>query len=345
VCSSDLVPDRLQQVSFVLKARTQNLSQNQKIDLVSGAAFSLNAIDRTDKVEDLHLSNIDGSHILELLGKTGEPKADRPIYVELRHREFKDVVHLTLQTDKRGRVDFGAMKDITWVRLRGPEGTKKTWYPQEDRHTYHTTVHGTAGDPVFIPFMGAAAKTQASDLSLIELRGNTFYKDRFKAISLVNGFVKIDDLPRGDYDLLIKRSGTRMRIRLTEGKENYRHVLGDHRQLEVRNAQPLQISNIEHDKSIIKVTLRNAGKFTRVHVFATRYLPTYRPFDSLSRVRDPEPLWMTVGKNKSLYIAGRNIGDEYRYILERKFAKVYPGNMLKRHGLLLNPWEIGRAHV
>ncbi|MEY4483459.1 MAG: hypothetical protein RL693_911, partial [Verrucomicrobiota bacterium] len=42
----------------------------------------------------------------------------------------------------------------------------------------------------------------------------------------------------------------------------------------------------------------------------------------------------------NLYAAGRSIGDEYRYILDRKFLKLFPGNMLTRPGLLLNPWEI-----
>ncbi|MEM7392519.1 MAG: hypothetical protein AAF492_09225, partial [Verrucomicrobiota bacterium] len=42
---------------------------------------------------------------------------------------------------------------------------------------------------------------------------------------------------------------------------------------------------------------------------------------------------------------GRKIGDEYRYILDRKYAKKYPGNMLKRPGLLLNPWAIRKTEA
>jgi hypothetical protein len=37
---------------------------------------------------------------------------------------------------------------------------------------------------------------------------------------------------------------------------------------------------------------------------------------------------------------GRKIGDEYEYILRRKYASKYPGNMLERPSLLLNPWEV-----
>ncbi len=35
-----------------------------------------------------------------------------------------------------------------------------------------------------------------------------------------------------------------------------------------------------------------------------------------------------------------DIGDEYRYILDRKYAKKYPGNMLRRPGLVV---ESGRS--
>ena len=52
-----------------------------------------------------------------------------------------------------------------------------------------------------------------------------------------------------------------------------------------------------------------------------------------------EPGWGTPDKLPSLFTAGREIGDEYRYILERRYVKLFPGNMLARPGLLLNPWE------
>ena len=42
----------------------------------------------------------------------------------------------------------------------------------------------------------------------------------------------------------------------------------------------------------------------------------------------------------SVYLTGRNIGDEYRYVLDRRNQKKYPGNMLERPMLLLNPWAV-----
>ena len=39
-------------------------------------------------------------------------------------------------------------------------------------------------------------------------------------------------------------------------------------------------------------------------------------------------------------MAGRDLGDELRYILDREYAKKYPGNMLERPSLLLNAWPM-----
>src|SRR5262249_26802056 len=43
---------------------------------------------------------------------------------------------------------------------------------------------------------------------------------------------------------------------------------------------------------------------------------------------------------ESVYLSGRNIGDEYRYVLDRRYQKKYPGNLLERPALLLNPWVL-----
>ena len=334
------VPDRLRQLQFMLKAKVQNLSRGKKDDLIADKAFTLNEIDQTDKVEDLHLANMGGMWVIDLFGKTGEPRPDRPVNLTVKHREFRDVVQLTVQTNAGGRVMLGALKDIDWVQASGPEGTSHQWFLPRDQHSYQSYVHGRAGEALNVPYVGASAKAERAEVSLLELRGDVFVEDRFKSVTVANGFIRIDDLPRGDYDLLLKDSGQRIRVRLTEGQKNDTHVLSDYRNLEVRNATPLQISKVDVDAKEVKVKLENAGKFARVHVFGTRMLPDYSPWNSLNDVGDPDPGLAYLGRVKSAYVAGRNLGDEYRYILERKYMKIYPGNMLNRPGLLLNPWAI-----
>ncbi|MEX2215706.1 MAG: hypothetical protein WD768_16460, partial [Phycisphaeraceae bacterium] len=334
------VPDRLQRLTFTIAAKVQNLSTGQKNNVAANAQYVLNQIDTTDKVEDLHLADMGGLWVIDLFGKTGEARTDRPVNVVLKHRDFRDTIHVTLQTDEAGRIRLGKLDGIDWVQAQGPEGTSHQWPLPRDERSYQASVHAKAGSPVLVPFLGDAKQPQRADISLLSLRGGVFHEDHFKSVTLANGYLKLDDLPRGDYDLLLKDSGQRIQVRLTEGEAKDNYVVSDYRQLEVRNASPLHIESIAADAKDITVKLGNANKYTRVHVFVTRMRPEYSPWNSLNNIGDPNPSMTLLTKQKSAYVAGRNIGDEYRYILERKYMKIYPGNMLTRPGILLNPWAI-----
>ena len=77
------------------------------MDLAAGEAFALNGVARTDKIEDLHLAKFGPDYAVELLGRTGEPKADRPVQLAVKHRDFKEPVRVTVKTDANGRVLLG----------------------------------------------------------------------------------------------------------------------------------------------------------------------------------------------------------------------------------------------
>ncbi|MBT3200840.1 MAG: hypothetical protein HN350_13095, partial [Phycisphaerales bacterium] len=337
------VAENLRRISFSLTAKVANKSQAKKNNLGASASFALNGMDATEKVQDLHLMTASGKYILEVRGKTAERKMDQPVYLIIKHRDFKQSVHVTLKTDDAGRIQLGSLPEISYITARGPAGVSHTWRFPGDRHTYSDTIHGQAGQPLYLPYMGKASSASASEVSLLQLRGSTYLCDRRAAASIKNGMLVIQDLPAGDYDLLLKDSGQRIKISLTEGRIAQGYVLGDLRQLQVINAKPLQIVSTKTGKKEITVQLANAGKYTRVHILAARYMPEYPLYSQLTRVGYVNPGQMTMSKLDSLYLTGRNIGDEYRYIIDRKYAVKFPGNMLKRPELLLNPWAIRKT--
>ncbi|MFV1966941.1 MAG: hypothetical protein ACC628_16060 [Pirellulaceae bacterium] len=333
-------PPRLAEIAFTLRAKVQNISQNKKVDLAVSKHFKLNAMDKTEKIEALHFARVGDEYVLELLGKTGEAKPDRPVRLTLKHRDFRETVQVPLQSDEAGRIYLGKLEDIASVTAHGPDDISSTWWLLHDQHTYPRSLHGVAGEPLELPYMGAREKPSRDDLSLLERRANTFVADRFEALSIHQGMLRIQELPPGDYDLLIKESGRRIQVRIAEGDRRNGYVMGDHRHLELRGQEPLQIAAIEPGEDAIYVRLRNASPFSRVHVFATRYYPAYSVFSNLGRVADAEPLTVPLAGTRSLYAAGRMIGDEYRYIIDRKYASKFPGNLLERPSLLLNPWPL-----
>lgn len=339
------VPENLARIAFTLKAKVQNLSQGKKVDLAAGNAFDLNAIDRTEKVEDLHLNHAGGKYYVDVLDKTGLPKASRPVAMVFRHHDFNDEQHVSLQTDKVGRVALGDLKDIDWIRAAGPEGTERTWFMPRDSHSLPGNIGGKAGQALCVPYMASQKTPTREELSLLEVRGGTFVKDRFESLKIQDGFVVVQDLPAGDYILTLKDAGRQIRIRLTEGVELGGYYLGASRYLQVSNVTPLQIVSAVADKDNLKITLANASPNARVHVTASRFMPEYPILAGLDRLPFAEPAAAGVSKAESYYLSGRNIGDEYRYILDRRYAHKLPGNMLARPSLLLNPWAIRKTET
>ncbi|MCP4175963.1 MAG: hypothetical protein GY758_34915, partial [Fuerstiella sp.] len=74
-----LVPDRLSSVSFTLTAQVRNQSQSKDISLHSSDTYSVNAIDRTEKIENPHFARVGGRYGLDVRGRSGEPKKHRPV--------------------------------------------------------------------------------------------------------------------------------------------------------------------------------------------------------------------------------------------------------------------------
>ena len=327
----------------LLTARVKNLSRGKPQKLSTSQAFVVNAIDQVAKVDDVHLLRTPGGYVLELRGKSGEPRSGRAMQVSLKHRDFKQPVRLAMQTDADGRVTLGPLVDIINVSVTAAGGTQHAWKLGRDLFSYPESMHGLAGEVLRIPWMETAAEPEPSHVSLLETRGGQFVADRLDSVTIRNGFLELADLPAGDYNLLIKSSATTIRIRLTDGPRRDGYLMGQSRRLEDRAHRPLQVVSTTLGAAALQIQLANATESTRVHLFATRYVPTFSPHGFLGRVRDAEPFQVSVPRHPSLYIAGRNIGDEFRYIIDRKYQKHFAGNMLSRPSLLLNAWPIRKT--
>ncbi len=335
------VPQRLQTIQFLLTARVKSLSQGKPVDLVVAESFDVNQIERTEKTADVFLAWIDGNYVLDLLGKTGELRPGRPVQVTLKHRDFRDPISLQLQADDLGRIQLGALKDIVNIQVRDVAGSEHSWPILQDQHSYYGSQHARTGDVIAIPYMGSKTQADRQDLSLLALRGTTYVSDHFDSLAVEDGMILLRDLAVGDYDLLIRSAGRRIRVRVTEADgEQQGYLLGARRHLEVRGEQPLQVTSITAGKEQLAIQLRGWNDFARVHVLATRYYPAFSVAEKLGGVRDAEPYAVSTTRPRTLYVEGRDIGDEYRYIIDRKYAQKFPGNMLRRPELLLNPWPI-----
>ena len=332
------VPKRLQGLTFRLSGKLRNLSQAKDVNLSASDSFYVNRIDTDIKVEDLHLSKIDGQYYIDLLGKTGELRAGRSVQVSLKHRDFKDPISVALQTGMNGRIKLGRLVGIASVKVNGAEGTSRAWNLLRASHSYYSSIFAAEGDSIEVPLSKFDTELTHEHVALLEMRGGTYVRNLFENTKLTDGILTISGLKKGDYRLFLKNVQT-INLKVTKGKKLNGLVVNNNRQLELKSQKPIQIKAIDRNKEKTLIQLVNANKFARVHVIATRYVPRFDLFKQLL-VNDAEPGLTMLPQARSVYVAGRKIGDEYQYILDRKYAEKYPGVMLKRPGLLLQPWAV-----
>jgi len=332
------VPENLLELRIALTGQVQSLSLGRKIDLEANQAFTLNHVDRSPIIDGLYLSRTASGYVLNLLGKSGEPRAEKAVNLQLKHRDFTNLYPLSLQTDANGRIELGALQDI--VMLKANAGQEYQWSLNGDAYHIPASLHGKTEMALHLPYLGSALKPDRLELSLLERRGDTFVKDWFDKLALKDGFIEISALPPGDYELYLKPQRATVAINITAGAVRDGYYLSESRILQAKNALPLNIAAVETGNDAVKITLKNANTLTRVHVFATRYEPAYDAFSTFDNVEFDEASLMSLVKDDSVYVSGRDIGDELQYILDRKYAVKFPGNMLKRPSLILNPWAI-----
>lgn len=335
------VPERLADLKVELSATVKMISDgDREVTLTSARSFGVNAIDASDHIADTHLSRIDGEWILEVLGKTGEPLADRTLNVQLKHREFTRPVDIALKTSQEGRVRLSTLLGHESVTVFGEGLPKRSWKLADfaDANRVPASLHAAAGEPVLVPVTLDGVRPDR--MALLETRSGVFVDNVIDQAEVSDGLLKLTGLAPGDYELLLRDIGRSVAIHVTAAKaEVAGYALSDWRHLQVRDRSPLQIASFEKAGDRLRLRLVNAGPMTRVHLVATRFVPRF----SLNSLGDPnraEPVRIRRGSAETLYVSGRDIGDEYRYILERRAAVKFPGNLLPRPALLLNPWAL-----
>lgn len=333
-------PPRLASVQIQLTAEIRNHSLNQTQSLSVEQSLVLNQIDRSDEIADVHLIQSAGRFLLETRGLTGELLRKQPVGIVLKHTQFSRQIPVTLQSNDQGQIDLGELPGIEWLKATTLGGSERAWaIDRVDRQSQANSIHSLTGQRVTV--VAPPEVQRPEDVALFELRAGQVVADRQAQIEQVGELLQIEPLDRGDYWLVFKPTGTQISIRVTQGDVVGGVFRGPSRKLEFRQLAPLHLASAQVDEQQLTLELGAAGPHTRVHVLASRFSPRWNAGAALGAVRDIEPAVYLEGVKRNAYLAGRAIGDEYQYILNRQTAPKFPGNMLERPSLLLNPWSLG----
>ena len=333
------VPQDLALLSFQLRGTVKRPSQGDEQHLDAESSLELNGIEQTTQTEAFHLSQTPAGCVLFLLGRNGEPRPHQRVSVALTHALFTDTVDLELQTDANGRVQLGHLPEILRVSVTASGPSPRSWPMPQDGWSGAHTVHLVEGESATLPTSGTR-----DHVSLLECRGPAYARDRHDHLRLDATSIEITGLPPGDYSLFDAATEQSCIVRVsarsdTGGQAEHGWTTGPSRLLERRPLRPVNLTEVSLADGLLRATLTGHTPTTRVHIVGTRFVASARP-ESALRASRPLPRTSPITPAACSYVSGRDIGDEYRYILERKLTRKFPGTMLARPGLLLNPWAV-----
>jgi len=340
------VPDALRRLEFVVRGEVRSVTAQRDIELSSSTSIAVNELDGGSEVADLHLSKTAEGYVLYVLGKSGEVRPGVEVGLIFSHLDFRARVHVRLQTDARGRIELGGLAEIRGVEAALGTGRRRDWVLTRPGFRLAPVIHTARGRDLLLPRPAEASVGAA--LSLLERGATGYVRDRSDALSLEPDGLRVRGLEPGDYALTYKLEGQSTTLRVggptiasTVGGEWA--LSGDRLMLELSPAERLRVAELQLDDASVRIRLAGLTGATRVHVFARRFASMSDSRATLDLSHDQRPNARRSAVVRSSYLSGRDIGDEYRYILDRKRATPFAGNMLERPSLLLNPWALRKT--
>ncbi|QDV05266.1 hypothetical protein Poly30_07620 [Planctomycetes bacterium Poly30] len=337
------VPERVDTLTVMLRVTVRSLSLGEDV-VLDGAptSFPVNQSHTESPFHSYLTQNPDDGYAVDLLGRAGEPITDTEVQISLTNRMVGVTESVRLKTDERGRVRLGPLADIDSLRVISPSNATNAW----DIRTLPAAglpgqLHAQAGQPLRVPYSVRSKEVTRALASLlsIDAQGQPI-RDHFDALSLANGYLVVAGLPAGEYSLTLERFAQTFRLTVLEGKIAFGHIVGEQHALDVVDAVPLQIVQVSRSGDALLVQLGGSTPRARVQVIATRFVEPILARGALGLGLLASPARTDFGALFTTYESGREISDEYRYILDRRLIDPFPGNMLTRPGYLLHPWAL-----
>ncbi|MEM9586093.1 MAG: hypothetical protein AAGA03_02330 [Planctomycetota bacterium] len=329
-------PSRLINLKATLTGKIDQLADAKLQTLETTRSWDVSGIRSTANPHDALLTRRGKDYVIEVRGRTGELVSGAMVRVSMSNRWSGASNDQTLQSDDQGLVKLGPLAEVIQLTYGLPGGSQHIRDLRLNVARWPNLIHSSDDRDIRLPLTRPVSLPQ--DYRLIALRGGMAFQDQSKQLSTKPGFLAINALPAGDYRLIDQATGKVTQIVVSAGDIVGDTVAGQYRHLELAPTKPLSIGSAGVVGDELRIQLVGDFEGSRVHLLASRYLEPVTPIRSLSlppaRLNRRGVRWPASG-----FVSDLRLGDEYQYVLRRRYAKKYPGVMLPQPGILLNPWE------
>ncbi len=331
------VPDDLRGLEVKVTAKIRRRTDREEIALSDSFTLPVNTARTGDALKQIFLQPSAEGWWLEVRGLNGEPIQGQPLNVHFHHPAVTRHAQTHVATDADGRVFLDHLRDIERIVVSGI-GIANLDLPIPIAHArLPETLHVRAGETLSLAHPWAPTGGLAASTLLRMERGvvQEIVNDR---VRVADGEIRISNLPAGEYDLRLHESGQNLTLIAIEGDTRLGYLLGERRRAQETVANTPSVREVRVDNGELIVDLRHATQSTRLALRLARYAGPGHNFPD--GIGYPSPLSRRVHPPHMQYVSGRNIGDEYRYVLDRQGLEIFAGTLLERPGLILNPWEL-----
>tara|TARA_R110002073_G_scaffold318641_2_gene492829 strand:- start:512 stop:6865 length:6354 start_codon:yes stop_codon:yes gene_type:complete len=331
------VPARLLQVQASLSGKIRSLSTNRWRRLRTTQQWQIATIRKTNSTHDAFLTRDGDEYVIEVRGRSGEAIAGATVSISLSTRVKGSQINQTLQTDDNGGVRLSSLPYVKQISFAAGSGPRHTRDLKLDEVFWPNTVHTTTEIGIELPVV--VSPDPVSDrYRLIRLRAGANDTDLSSELVIDQGLLRIKKLDAGDYRLIDRDTAVQTAIAVVDGPVIDDVAVGKIRHREVSAVVPLGVASIVRDDEGLRIQLSGQTDLARVHVIATRYFDVESPANPL-HLPSPALRGRSVSLPQCGYISDLRLGDEYQYVLRRRYAAKYPGVMLPQPSVILNPWE------
>ena len=339
-CTRSRCPSASPRLRASLSGRVKDLA-GKDVDLADARASRSpsTASTQTAATERRASAPLGEGYALEVRGKDGEPKAGPTVCtLRLRHRDYRDPIEASLQTDAAGR--------IAARRARGHRARPRPPVERVRRHVRDRGRAVPARPPSCTASRGrrCAFRTRAPRRRppAPSSRCSGRERDAFGRLALADGFLELRGLGRATTSSRCTSPACTIAVRITAGRAR-RCVAASAAtaSLEAARRRRCTCGRSRSKATSSSSRSRTPSPGTRVHVVRDALPAAVRRRSATCSPRAGAAAASRRDRPaESSYHSGRELGDEYRYVLERRFATKFPGNMLRRPSLLLNPWAL-----
>jgi hypothetical protein len=331
------VPLRLASLEVTVSGSVLKLADGKNQALRVSRSWDIAGIRQTSFTHDSFLTRHGDDYLIEVRGRNGEAVAGASVTVSFTTNVRNSTVNETFQSDDKGHVKLGILSGVDSISYSVSGGLTHQRELNQNRVNWADEIHTTVNHEIVLP-LPESSENAAERYRLVEVRGGAYGADHTSRLAAKNGLLTIRKIPAGDYHLIDLATARIVDVAVVEGAVIDSVAVGEIRQRQMSLRQPLGIASIRQMPDGLRIQLSGEKNLARVHLYASRYIESELPIGDLKL-----PNQVLSGRRVYLppsgYVSNLRLGDEYQYVLQRRYARKYSGVMLPQPGILLNPWE------